>query len=249
MPGTTERIRQLWERVRKRDPYWDDFLHRPPADPRNVIAPVILDAPGGSRFPNITEIHDPSAMSGHLKELAKFFGADVTGVSAIRVESRDSGEESYTFAVSCLVAAVEEPSQGAGVGGQFALQKSATVNFNVAAYIRELGYQATVDTDSSKGHAYAAAAGLGKLDADGRLNASKYGRRVAVAGVVFTTYRSRRTCPRTRPLIQEREALGLHYAVCHRSAVHRGEERRLRRGLSGRLHSYDTRGAAALYRP
>ena len=61
------------------------------------------------------------------------------------------------------------------------------MNFNVAAYIRELGYPATVDTDSSKGHAYAAAAGLGKLDADGRLNASKYGRRVAVAGVVFTT--------------------------------------------------------------
>src|SRR5689334_1354651 len=105
MPGATGRIRQWWERVRNKDPYWDDFLHRPPNDPRNVIAPVILNAPGGSRFPNITEIHDPSAMSGHLKELAKFFGADATGVSAIRAEKAEPSAdgEPYTYAVSCLV--------------------------------------------------------------------------------------------------------------------------------------------------
>src|SRR5438132_1411405 len=55
MPGATGRLRQLWERVRTRDPYWDDFLHRPPADPHNVITPAILEAPGGSSFPNITD--------------------------------------------------------------------------------------------------------------------------------------------------------------------------------------------------
>src|SRR3954452_8578757 len=153
MPDATERIREWWGRVRNKDPYWDDFLHRQPADPRNVITPVILEAPGGSRFPNVTEIHDPIAMSGHLKELAKFFGADVTGVSAIRVEEAepsDGGDDAYTYAVSCLVAAVEEPNEGAGVGGQFALQKCATVNFNVAAYIRELGFVAKVDIDAQK---------------------------------------------------------------------------------------------------
>jgi hypothetical protein len=186
MPGATGRLRQLWERVRTRDPYWDDFLHRSPADPRNIITPAILQAPGGSSFPNITEIHDPQAMSGHLKELAKFFGADATGVSLVASFGGDDAEGAYRYAVSCLVGAIEEPKEQAGTGGQFALQKCATVNFNVAAYIRELGYGASVETESRAAHAYAAAAGLGKLDPDGRLNARKFGRSVGIAGVVLT---------------------------------------------------------------
>lgn len=188
MASAPERLRQWWGRLRPKDPYWDDFLHRPPADPRNVITSAILSAPAGSVFPHQTEVHDPAAMSGHIKELAKFFGADATGVSAPKGAGGNGasgeGEAGYPFAISCLVAAVEEVKEPAGIGGQFALQKCSVVHFNIAAYIRELGYRATVKTEDPD--RYAAAAGLGTLDRDGRLVTKAHGRRVALSGVVLT---------------------------------------------------------------
>ncbi|HTE83719.1 MAG TPA: hypothetical protein VK821_03230, partial [Dehalococcoidia bacterium] len=151
MAGSTSRLKHWWERVRTRDPYWDDFLHRPPADPRNIVTPAILKAPGGSVFLNLTDIHDPAAMSGHVKEAAKFFGSDATGIAALpqvggpHPNPPPEGEGAkYQFAIVCLVAAVEEVQDSAGIGGQFALQICAIANFNVASYIRELGYAATV---------------------------------------------------------------------------------------------------------
>jgi hypothetical protein len=155
-----------------------------------VITPTILSAPTGSVFPSLTEVHDPTAMSGHIKQLAKFFGADLTGVSAVSgpepatAAVAADGEPPYPFAISCLVAAVEEVREPAGIGGQFALQRSAFVNFNIAAYIRELGYAAAVKTEGTDD--YAAAAGMGRLDRDGRLVSKQYGRKVGLAGVVLT---------------------------------------------------------------
>jgi hypothetical protein len=183
-------FKRWWGLVRSRDPYWDAFLHRPPADPRNVITPAILPGPAGNVFPSQTEVHDPGAMSGHIKELAAFLGADATGISAEppgegeRRTAAAEDEPPYPFAISCLVTAVEEVREPTGIGGQFALQKCATANFNLAAYIRELGYRASVVADGA--HARAAAAGLGALDRDGRLVSHAYGRRVAVAGAILT---------------------------------------------------------------
>ncbi len=189
MAARTATLRRWWERMRTSDPYWDAFLHRPPADARNVITPAILPGPSGSVFPNRTEIHDPAAMSGHIKELARFLGADATGIAAeaaARGEASPAREDTpaYPYAISCMVAAVEEVREPAGIGGQFALQKCATVNFNLAAYIRELGYNATVVGESA--HARAAAAGLGTLDPDGRLVSRAHGRRIALAGAILT---------------------------------------------------------------
>ncbi|HET9321070.1 MAG TPA: hypothetical protein VFO27_14885 [Bryobacteraceae bacterium] len=186
MAGATGKLRQLWERVRTKDPYWDDFLHRPPADPKNVVTPAILSAPAGSVFLNLTDVHDPGAMSGHLKEAAKFFGSDATGIAALTEGAPENASDSaHRFAVVCMVAAVEEVRENTGIGGQFAMQKCATANFNVASYIRELGYPATVTTENV--HAYAAAAGLGTLDSDGRLVSRQYGRKVGLAGAVLTS--------------------------------------------------------------
>jgi hypothetical protein len=185
MAGAAGGLRAWWERLRTRDPYWDAFLHRPPADPKNVITEAMLPGPTGSVFPTQTEIHDTAAMSGHLKEFAKFVGADATGVSAVKADqAADEAGPAYPFAVSCLVEAVEEVKVGTGVGGQFAVQKCAMVNFNLAAYIRELGYDAVVEEDGA--HAYAAAAGLGRLDPDGKLVTPKFGRRVGISGVILT---------------------------------------------------------------
>ena len=166
-----------------KDPYWDAFLHRPAADTQNVITATHSSRPNQQHFfPTQTDIHDTAAMSGHLKEFAQFVGADATGVSTVTAADAEDG--GYPFAVSCLVAAVEEVTESTGIGGQFAVQKCAVANFNVAAYIRELGYDAVVRQDG--GHAYAAAAGLGQLDPDGKLVSPKYGRSVGIAGVILT---------------------------------------------------------------
>jgi len=183
--GAVSGLRQWWERLRTNDPYWDAFLHRPPADPQNVITSAMLPGPAGSVFPTQTEVHDTSAMSGHLKEFAKFVGADATGVSAVpEAAQKAEGSPGYPYAVSCLVQAVEEAKESTGIGGQFAVQKCAVANFNLAAYIRELGYEAVVQEEGA--HAYAAAAGLGRLDADGKLNTQQFGRRVGISGVILT---------------------------------------------------------------
>jgi hypothetical protein len=190
MAGRAGTLRRWWARARTKDPYWDGFLHRPPADARNVITPSILPGPAGGVFPHQTEVHDPAAMSGHIKALARFLGADATGIVAewtgegIERSAAEAGEPLYLYAIFCLVAAVEEVREPTGIGGQFALQKCATANFNLAAYIRELGYRATVVGE--RAHARAAAAGLGRLDRDGRLVSRTYGRRVAVAGAILT---------------------------------------------------------------
>jgi len=145
----------------------------------------MLPGPSGSVFPTQTEVHDTSAMSGHLKEFAAFVGADATGVSAVKVAvSGAEPNHPYPFAVSCLVRAVEEVTASTGIGGQFAVQRCAVVNFNLAAYIRELGYEAIVQEDDA--YAYAAAAGLGRLDVDGKLVTRQFGRRVGIAGVILT---------------------------------------------------------------
>jgi hypothetical protein len=194
MANQTLRLQRWWARLRGADPYWDNFLHRPPSDPRNVITPVILSAPAGSVFPQKTEIHDPTAMSGHIKELAMFFGADATGIAAVSVDdlpgnesapgSAESGEQAYSAAIACIVSGVDEFGKSEGIGGQFATQKCAVVNFNIAAYIRELGYRAAVTTQDAE--QYAAAAGLGRFDAEGRFSAQTYGRRIGLAGAVLT---------------------------------------------------------------
>lgn len=192
MARTGSRLQHWWDRVRSKDPYWDDFVNRPPADPRNIITDAIVAAEQGSVYGQQTEIHDPAAMSGHIKELAKYFGADLVGIAGLTRDLTPSpfpsnegeAEEEFRFAIVCVVGGEYDPQQAKGIGGQVALQKSAVVNFNVGAYIRELGFAATVSTACA--HELAEAAGLGKLDERGRLVTSKYGNRVGVAGVVLT---------------------------------------------------------------
>ncbi len=60
------------------------------------------------------------------------------------------------------------------------------VTFTLAAYIREMGYRATNQLPADQ-HRLAAAAGLGTLDAEGRLVVRKGSPRVYVADEVIHT--------------------------------------------------------------
>ena len=178
---------------RKNDPYWDFFINTPPADLANTVTDLIRNAPPGNVFPTKADIHTPEITSSHVKEMARYFGADLVGIAKLPPplpSPPGSGEseglvEEYPFAVVCLVRAEYDPRSGHGIGGQVPVQNGLFITFVLSAWIRELGFHATPaqDPDAEK---LAATAGLGKLDAAGRLVTRQYGAQVHVADIIRT---------------------------------------------------------------
>ena len=180
---------------REEDPYWDFFINTPPVDPANSVPEMIRRAPEGNVFPTKAELHTPKITSSHVKEMARYLGADLIGIA--RLDSNDSplrlhggegkeseGDKHYPFAVVCAVRADYDPRQAPGIGGQIPVQNGLFIAFVLSAWIRELGFRATVSQDLNA-EKLAAAAGLGK-NADGRLVTPKYGTYVHVANVIRT---------------------------------------------------------------
>jgi hypothetical protein len=161
-------------KVPRDDPYWDAFIHRAPADPNNLITHAFKQVKPGGVNPVKTEVHSPNVMSEHVKELARFYGADIVGIVALE---NGSG-------IICGVRTDYDSAQAGGVGGQTPAMKGLFASFTVGAYIRELGYAA--DASGVDRERLAAAAGLGTLDADGRLVTRQFGRNVDVADVLLT---------------------------------------------------------------
>lgn len=164
---------------REKDPYWDLFINRPPSHPDNQINNAIRDWPDGSVFPVKKDVHSPDVMSSHIKELARFFGAGLTGIVRLPQSS------DHPFGIVCAFPAQDDPRQALGYGGQAPVQNGLFVTFNLSAVIREMGYRASakLPADAEK---LAAAAGLGRIDSDGRLVTALFGRHVHVADVVHT---------------------------------------------------------------
>jgi hypothetical protein len=179
-------------RLRAGDPYWDFFINRPPADLANSITELIRSAPEGNVFPTKAELHTPEITSSHVKELARYLGADLVGIARLNDNSPlppagadEGGAEQYPFAVVCAVPAEYDPREAPGIGGQVPVQNGLFITFVLSAWIRELGFRATALADPN-GEKLAAAAGLGTLGPDGRLVTPKYGTRVHVTDVIRT---------------------------------------------------------------
>lgn len=179
---------------REDDPYWDFFINTPPADLANTVTEMIRSAPEGNVFPTKAELHTPDISSSHVKELARYLGTDLIGIARLATtpapitregDGKGEGNEHYTFAVICAVQADYDPRQARGIGGQVPVQKGLFITFVLSAWIRELGFNATAALDPNA-EQLAAAAGLGKLNADGRLVTPQYGTRVHVANVIRT---------------------------------------------------------------
>ena len=165
---------------RDKDPLWDDFVNRPLADPRNDLAAAIRAAPEGAVYPLKTEASDPANTSDNMKELGRWLGVDVVGIarleaSHVQLEQLrdDEGSRSleeivqtYPYAIVCGVYTDHAPDSVQGMAGRVAVLEGALVSFNLAAYIRELGYRASFGgADPLK---VAEAAGLGRTGPDGR---------------------------------------------------------------------------------
>ena len=159
-----------WLPGRSRDPYWDAFVNRPLADPANSITGAIRRAPEGRIFPVRSELPEPDRLLRDLDQLVGFLGGSAIGVTRTDTafllpdddaeSSPDPAElaEDHPFTVVCVVHAEHHPGRAKGMAGQHVLHESASVNFSLAAYIRELGYRATVHPVDSA--AAARAAGL-----------------------------------------------------------------------------------------
>jgi hypothetical protein len=192
-----------WFTGRTRDPLWEHFIYHAPADPKNNLAPALQGAPEGRIYPVKTEVSDPHTMSRYIKELARWFGADLVGIAALqpnymqagsqsdaggnRIEEAERPENSarqYLFAVVCTIAAAYDPREAKGLGGQLAVQNGAVVNHHLRNYIRELGYRASIG--GADPLAVAVAAGLGTLDKSGHLVTSTRGAHIYVADAILT---------------------------------------------------------------
>lgn len=142
-------------------------------------APIACDTPVAEAQ---VEIGDPAKMADEVKRIAKFFGADLAGITDMdtrwlyqsRVDTRDFSEtendlpEGLTSVIVLghqmdqeLVATYPSALAGAATGREYSHE--AAIVIQLAAYIRNLGYEAVASmNDTGLVIPYAIKAGLGE---------------------------------------------------------------------------------------
>jgi hypothetical protein len=170
--------------VHRDDPYWDFFIKTPPADLTNTVTELIRNAPAGNIFPTKADIHTPEVTSQHVKDMARYFGAEWTGIAKLEGHAAHH-PDGHPFAVLCAVRAEYDPRVSPGIGGQVPVQNSLFITFVLSAWIRELGFRADVESQL-EAKTLAAQAGLGRLDAEGRLVTPQFGTKVYIADAICT---------------------------------------------------------------
>jgi hypothetical protein len=166
------------------DPYWDFFINTPPADLTNTVTELLRNAPAGNVFPTPADIHTPEITAQHVKELARYLGAELVGIARLDTDNANN-PDGYPFAVLCAVRAEYDPRVSPGIGGQVPVQNGLFITFVLSAWIRELGFRASVAPDM-EAETLAARAGLGALNAEGRLVTPQFGAKVHVADAICT---------------------------------------------------------------
>ena len=166
-----------------KDPLWERFVNRPLSDPGNDLSSAIRSAPEGAVYPVKTELPDPARMTANMKELGVWLGVDVVGITRLQVSHVRSDDlrdgqgprppeevvSDYPHVIICGVQTEHDPGNTQGMAGRVANLEGNFVSFNLAAYIRELGYRASFGgADPVK---VAEAAGLGRAGADGHFRA------------------------------------------------------------------------------
>jgi hypothetical protein len=166
------------------DPYWDFFINTPPADLTNTVTELIRNALAGNVFPTPADIHTPEIMAQHVKEMAQYFGAALVGIARLETSNADN-PHGYPYAILCAVPAEYDPRVSPGIGGQVPVQNGLFITFVLSAWIRELGFRASV-APHLDATTLAAQAGLGQLKAEGRLVTPQFGVKVYIADAICT---------------------------------------------------------------
>lgn len=148
--------------------------------------------------PTRVEIDDPSKMNTEIKRVAKFFGADLCGVTDLderwlyksRVDTRDLSEapndlpEGLNSVIVLghqmdeeLVATYPSALAGAATGREYSHE--AAIVMQLSAYIRNLGYEAVASmNDTGLVIPYAIKAGLGEYARNQLVITSQFGPRL-----------------------------------------------------------------------
>jgi hypothetical protein len=169
------------------DPYWEDFINRPPVDVLNTIPAIVAKATEGNIFPTQSELHSPNVTSSHVKELAMYLIRAQAGIADLTKQDPELAH-GYPYGIVCAVRSEYDPYDHPGIGGQAGVQAGQFVTFIVAAWIRELGFRATIklSTTREQREHLAIATGLGTRDRQGRFTTPKYGTKVYLADIIFT---------------------------------------------------------------
>ena len=116
--------------------------------------------------------------------MAQYFGAELVGIA--RLETRTQTiQTAIRSPYSALCCAEYDPRVSPGIGGQVPVQNGLFITFVLSAWIRELGFRASV-APHLEAEALAAQAGLGTLNADGRLVTPQFGAKVYIADAICT---------------------------------------------------------------
>ena len=156
--------------------------------------------------PDAIAIDDPSRMSAEVKRIAKFFGADLCGITelderwlyASRVDTRDMSAtdndlpEGITSVIvlghqmeESLVATYPSALAGAATGREYSHE--AAIVMQLAAYIRNLGYEAVASmNDTGLVIPYAVKAGLGEYARNQMVITPEFGPRLRFSKI-FTS--------------------------------------------------------------
>ncbi len=163
------------------------------------------------------EIEDPKAMSAEIKRIATFFGADLCGITdmddrwlyASRVDTRDMSEApndlppGMTSVIvmghqmdEALVATYPSALAGAATGREYSHE--AAIVMQLAAYIRNLGYEATASmNDTGLVIPYAIKSGLGEYARNQMVITPEFGPRLRFSKI-FTNLPLAQDTPKPR---------------------------------------------------
>ena len=177
-------------------------------------APISYDTPVA---PTRVEIEDPAAMAKEIKHVAKFFGADLCGITdlderwlyASRIDTRDMSETDLGLPDGLphvivlghemdadLVATYPSALAGAATGREYSHE--ASVVMQVAAYIRNLGYEAVASmNDTGLVIPFAIKAGLGEYARNQLVITPEFGPRLRFSKI-FTNMPLSHDPPRPR---------------------------------------------------
>lgn len=170
--------------VHRDDPYWDFFINTPPADLTNTVTELLRNAPAGNIFPTSADMHTPEITAHQVKEMARYFGADMVGIAQLET-SNANNPDGYPFAVLCAVRAEYDPRRSPGIGGQVPVQNGLFITFVLSAWIRELGFRASVAPQLGA-DTLAVQAGLGTFNTAGQFVTPQFGARVYIADAIGT---------------------------------------------------------------
>ena len=190
-------------------------------------APIRNDTPVA---PQQVPVEDAQAMSAEVKRIAAFFGADLCAVTAFddrwlyatRVDARDASAvpndmpEGMSSVIVLghqmdeeLVATYPSALAGAATGREYSHE--AAIVMQLAAYIRNLGYEATASmNDTALVIPYAIKAGLGEYARNQLVITPEFGPRLRFSKI-FTTLPLAHDAP--RPL-----GVGRFCEICDRCA-------------------------------